>query len=109
MNVRVVALTGAVAIAAALGATACNRYTALPPGSPTPVVGQNSTVAGTVWLHDTGGVKLDANVQMDVWVQTGNSGRRLAPTNAGPDGSYKFRFRPALCSASVPGGWRRPS
>jgi hypothetical protein len=81
----------------ALGTTACNRYTTLPPGSPTTVVGQNSTVSGTVWLHDTGGVKPDANVQVTAYVQigtqgsgTGVSGQRTAPTSAGPDGRYSF-------------------
>jgi hypothetical protein len=54
-------------------------------------------VAGTVLLHDTGGVKLGANVQLAAWVQigtegsgTGVSGRRTAPTSSGPDGRYSF-------------------
>jgi hypothetical protein len=98
MNVRVVALIRAVSITAALGSTACDRSTTTPSSSvsPTPV-GQNATVAGMVWLHDTGGVKLGANVQLDAWVQigtegsgTGVSGRRLAPFSSGPDGRYSF-------------------
>jgi hypothetical protein len=102
-----------VSIAAALGTIACDRSTTTPSSSgiPTPVVGQNATVAGTVWLHDTGGVKPDANVQLDAWVQigtegsgTGVSGRRLAPTNAGPDGRYSFTV-PTGALLRVRAGW----
>ena len=98
MNVRVVTLIRAVSITAALGTTACDRSTTTPSSSvsPTPV-SQNVTVAGTVWLHDAGGVKLGANVQLDAYVQVGTEGSgtgvfgwRLAPTSSGPDGRYSF-------------------
>jgi hypothetical protein len=105
MNIRVVTLIGAVSITVALGATACDRSTSTPSSfvSPTPV-DQNATVAVTVWRHDTGGVTPDANVQLDAWVQTGNSGRRLAPTNAGPDGRYSFTV-PTGALFRVRAGW----
>ena len=89
MNVRVVAVIRAVIITAALGTAACSSDTTLPPGSPTPV-NQNATVAGMVWLHDTGGVKPDANAQVNAWVQTRSAGWPLGPTISGPDGRYSF-------------------
>ena len=76
MNVRVVAVIRAVIITAALGTAACSSDTTLPPGSPTPV-NQNATVAGMVWLHDTGNIEPDANVQVNAWVQ--NAKCRMAP------------------------------
>ena len=98
MNVRV-----AIIITAALSTATCTGDTTLPPGSPAPV-NQNATVAGMVWLHDTGGVKPDANVQLDVWVQTGNSGQRLAPTYAGPDGRFSLTV-PTGALLRVRAGW----
>ena len=101
MNGHAAGFIGIVGITAALGTTACDHSTA-PPTEPSPFVsptqvGQDATVAGTVWLHDTGGVKLGANVQLDAWVQigtegsgTGVSGRRLAPSSSGPDGRYSL-------------------
>ena len=54
-------------------------------------------MTGLVLLHDTGGVKPYANVQMDAWVQTGMEGSgtgvygsRTAPISSGPDGRYSF-------------------
>lgn len=94
MNVRVVAVIRAVIVTAALGTTACDGSTTLPPVSPTPV-NPYATVAGMVWLHDTSGVKPYSNVQLSAWVQTGSpgqgsSGQRLGPTSAGPDGRYSL-------------------
>ena len=93
MNVRVVGLMRAAMLTAVLGATACDRSTT----TPSPLVSPNATVTGMVWLHDTGGVKPAANVQLAAWVQsgtegsgTGVSGQRTAPTSSGPDGRYSF-------------------
>ena len=59
-----------------------------PPSTQVPVT--SVTVAGTVWLHDTGGVKPYANVQMNAYVEMGHSGQRTAPISSGPDGRYSF-------------------
>jgi hypothetical protein len=81
----------------ALTSFACSGDSVLTTPPPTQVPVSSVTVAGTVWLHDTGGVKPYANVQMNAWVQigtegsgTGVSGRRTAPISSGPDGRYSF-------------------
>lgn len=91
MTVRIVALIRGVMLTTALGTTACDRSTTTPSSSvsPTPV-DQNATVAGTVWIHDTGGVKPYANVQMHAFVEMAHSGHDTALISSGPDGRYSF-------------------
>jgi hypothetical protein len=99
MNARAAALIGVVSITAALATTACDRSTTPPRAvlptepspsvSPTPV-GQTATVAGLVWLRDTGGVKPYANVNVWGWVQMERSGHRVGPVSSGADGRYSF-------------------
>jgi hypothetical protein len=90
---------GPILALAALGTTACDHSTTPPravlPTEPSPSVnlapvGQNATVAGSVWLRDQGGVKPYANVNVWGWVQTERSGQRVGPVSSGPDGRYSF-------------------
>src|SRR5580765_6996078 len=73
----------------ALTSFACSGDSVTTP-PPTQVPVSSVTVAGTVWVHDTGGVKPYANVQMHAFVETGHSGHDTAPISSGPDGRYSF-------------------
>ena len=73
----------------ALTSFACSGDPVTTP-APTQVPVSSVTVAGTVWLHDTGGVKPYANVQVIAYVETGHSGQFTAPISSGPDGRYSF-------------------
>ena len=92
MNARATALIGVMGITVAVGTTACEQSPTVSPSS----VSQNATVTGLVLLHDAGGVKPYANVQIDAYVQAGTGGSgtgvtgRFTPTNSGPDGRYSF-------------------
>ena len=73
----------------ALTSFACSGDSVTTP-PPTQVPVSSVTVAGTVWLHDTGGVKPYASVQMHAYVEKGTSGQVTAPISSGPDGRYSF-------------------
>jgi len=73
----------------ALTSFACSGDSVTTP-PPTQVPVSSVTVAGTVWVHDTGGVKPYANVQMHAFVEMGHSGHDTAPISSGPDGRYSF-------------------
>jgi hypothetical protein len=101
MQARAAALIGALTITTALGTAACDHSAPSapplspsqpsPPVSPNPVpnpVNQIATVSGVVWLHDAGGVKPYASVNVWGWVQMDRSGYRIGPVTSGVDGRY---------------------
>ena len=86
----------------ALTSFACSGDSVTTPPPPLPV--SSVTVAGTVWLHDTGGVKPYTNVQMHAFVRdrgtfrTAHRSHQLRPGRPlqfyGPDRRFGPRVRP---------------
>jgi len=86
MNARAAAFLRAIGIIAGLGTTACDSSPTLPQS----VLPPDATVTGLVLLHDAGGVRPYANIDVSAWVQTGNSGWRTPRVITGADGRYNF-------------------
>jgi hypothetical protein len=87
-----------VAVAALVFALGCNEtapsnpLSATPPAPPTaaPAPGAMVTVSGTVWIHDAGSVRPDANGRMFGWVQEARQGRTTGQVPT--DGAGRFSF-----------------
>jgi hypothetical protein len=64
------------------------------PSAPTPVAASPptpvATVSGTVWVHDGGGVRPDANSRMFGWVQQANYGSTTGQVPTDANGRFSF-------------------